>query len=227
MKIDQADFQKLKQRLKKIEKLSVKQGNAMIKRMSIVFIRAAAKLTKPGKTFKVSTMAKKFRFRPVVANPVTAQRQIRKFWYKNIDNGKIFSVAHEISVKKSSNQRLQPITRAIKIWDKKRRRFIFKGTELRRGMHDKQETRIPGAGAGKAGWLYGLRKLNKPANTGKISGKVNVTTVRTGVDPLVTILNKVDYVFKTSGGVDGKALATTERYFRGIEEKKFEKMKTK
>lgn len=227
-KIDKASMNALKKRLRTAQKRSVAYANKMTKRMSIVFIRAAAKRTKPGKTFKVSKLAKKDKTRPVVSNPLKKQRMRGEFWYENLDNGKIFKLGHELSIGSQRQTTIVPVTRAIKIFDKKRRRFVFVGTTLSRGLHaGKKATKIPGAGAGKAGWIGGLRKLGKTADTGKITNKVNTTIVKGGKDPFVFIHNHVDYVAKTSPRVVNDALKTTENYFAAIERKKFERMKTK
>lgn len=239
VKPDKQDLRYVNNMLKQASKKTVKFANNATRRVAIVFLRAAAKRTAPGKSSKVGKMAKKHRIRPVVPLTLTKQAQIGSFWYKDTRSDKLFSTRAPIGSRSLGQSfatslpgvdgfdgRIKPIKRAIKAWSKKKKRFVYIGTELSRGMHEgNRQTRIPAAGAGKAAWSYGIRALNGGnVDVGKIRKNTAKTTVRKGNDPSIVHINKVDYVGKTSPGVVRESMNVTANYLRAAEKRRYEKL---
>jgi hypothetical protein len=232
-KMSETDQLYFKQMLVKAERKSVKFANKMIKGIANRFFISARKRTGPDNRSKIKSMKKKNRIRPVVTLSLNKQMNFGQFWYKDNVTGKIFMRPKPISKKSrfkntidDEKSRLTPVTRAVKKWSKKKRRWVFTGTDKRKGLNGGD---IPHAGAAKAGWIQGQRNLGYKANTsiGKLSKRVARTRFLKGVNPVINHTNNIEYVSKISPGVVAASLNAAANWFRVKETGKFNRLTKK
>lgn len=241
VKIKKEDILLFNKMIRDAEKKSVKFANRMVKNIALRFFISARVHTGPGKRGEVSKLDKKHRIRPVVNLTMDMQHRTGKYWYHDRVKGTMFSRPSPISKKsrfKSTidfgpiidsdpHARIVPVKRAIKAYSKKKRKFVYIGTNLPKGLHEKnRKTAIPGAGAAKAGWIMGMKNLgnNKGTGIGRISSRVGTTKWHKGKNPFIKHINEVDYVSNISPGVVSISMNKAANWFRAKEKYKFEKM---
>ena len=110
--VDRSDAEYIRQMLIRAESKTVKFANNSINRIARVFFRAATKRTGPGKLgtagkSKIRSMAKKHRFKPIVALTMRTQHLLGEYWYKDRVTNKIFSRKKEISKKSRFKSTIQ------------------------------------------------------------------------------------------------------------------------
>jgi len=216
------DLRVLQNRINRVADILGKDKNEMIKQVGIFATRSAAILTKPGEKANPSKLAKKYKFRPLVKIPESFG------YFYTADGENIFRVDKPISMRKKRNKErgLKRVTKGIKIWNKKQRRFTYLpyiGTKV-----DTTDRRfkIPYAGSGKAGWVKTLLQIDQKAKEsietdlkkgGKRYGKL------TQRDGLMVITNLVSYVAKTSPRSAVQGLRNASNKFKGTYKKSIDR----
>jgi hypothetical protein len=253
-KIDPKDEAYIKNMLERAERKSVKFANRAVKNIALRFFISARKWTGPDRATKIAKMRKKNRVRRVVSMSLSKQAAIGEYWYKDLRKNRIFKSDRYISPKSrrrnriqgrlasmgaelpgQENGRLLHLTRGIKAWNKKKKRYVLHGTTLSAGLHEgirknrstaPVSTRIPGAGAAKAGWIQGMKNLGHKKGTkiGRITPRVGTTRWNKGPNPIIRHRNEVDYVSNISRGVVSKSMSKAVNWLKAKERKKFNKM---
>ena len=190
------DVLRLNKLLDNVERVLKKDSDGLVLQTAVFALTSATKVTKPGDKSKISRMPKKFRFRPLVKMPDSAG-----FYYVTMD-GTIFKNDSQISRKSMNRRKLKRVTKGIKVFNKKQRGFTYIPWIGTKDESDKK-FKIPFAGAAKAGFLNGLKRLDKKpvdlAETGRSRKRYTRVTRRHG---FVEIINLVAYAAKTSPGAD-------------------------
>ena len=213
--------------LEKMRKELNKKSKNLIQQASIKAIISASKATEPGDKTKVSELQQKYKFRPI-----ETIKGVGYSWYKKEDEGAkpyFFKTKAKITVtgKKAKNRKskIKKITRGIKYWSKKSKRFDYLPYEGS-GKFDKSDKRskIHFAGAAKAGWLRNLPPKKKKPDGLKAKRPIHKRIERfTDVDQFISMENLVDYVSKTSAnsakiGIDSATSQMIKDYERKLKE---------
>lgn len=182
--VSQSDLERLAQLFRQVESTVHRETPALIRQSIIFALQSATKATKPGTRSKLSTLEKKYRFRPLV--PLSGN------FYHDPATGNVFDAGRQLSRGEVAKRGLKKVTKGIKIWDRKANRFIvrpYAGTKV-----DTSDPlfKIPNAGAAKAGWLMAYRRLSgKAADLGGI--RANLAAVKIS-SVMAEVVNKVRYV---------------------------------
>lgn len=172
------------------------KSRADLNKQAMVFaLQSATKATSPGAQSKVSTLAAKHKYRPIVG--MKSQHAKGEYLYKS-DSGKLLGLSSMLSRRSLAKRGFTRVESAFKAWDKKAGSW-----KLRPYLGNKKSGfdpaakggKIPGYGAAKAGWIHALRKLGKSGDTGERQG--DYSDVRRGVESL-SVTNLVRYVGRTS-----------------------------
>ena len=184
----------------------------LIKQTGVFAVQSAVKLTEPGNGSNLSKLPVKHRFRPLVRIP-----EGHGYYYTR-DGSTIFKVDKPINTRLKRNQGVKRVTKGIKNWSKKQRRFTYIpyiGTK--RDTSDPR-FKIPFAGAAKAGWLKALPKLGNAKSidigNNKRGGK-RYSKVRKSRG-FLEIHNMVSYVSKTSPNAARGAVRKASNRMRKI-----------
>lgn len=195
--IDQAKFDRDVKNLEKILNQTVtvlkKDMPKIIRQASIFALQSAIAATPPGRTTRIKTLAQKYRFRPLVDMPESAG-----FWYAT-PTGARFKVPRQLSKGEVKKRGLVWIKKGIKYWDHKAKQWAYRPWIGGRDL-SKKVWKIPFAGAAKAGWIAGYRKLNgpKPTDMGDNSETRKPYTVVTQTPTMTSIENLVKYLAKVA-----------------------------
>jgi len=212
----------LQSRISRVSDILGKDKNEMIKQVAIFSTRSAAIRTAPGEKSNPSKLAKKYKFRPLVKIPESFG------YFYTADGENIFRVDKPISMRKKRNKErgIKRVTKGIKIWNKKQRRFTYLpyiGTKV-----DTTDRRfkIPYAGAGKAGWVKTLLQIDQKAKE-SIDTDLKKGLKRYGTliqrDGIIVITNNVSYVSKTSPRSAVEGLRKGSNKFNGMYKKRIER----
>lgn len=192
-RVDATNALDLAHRLEDISAQTRRSVPSLIRQTFIFAVQSATKLTAPGDSSKVSTMAQKYRIRP----KVRATQMLGRFFYSYAQGSKIFASDTPIRFRPQAD-RPKAYSSALKFWDKKTNSWGFMPAF---GPSSSRKEKIPHFGAAKAGFLHMLGKLGKPADAG--SERASLATVVDqlhGDTPSILGINEVTYAGKTSPG---------------------------
>jgi hypothetical protein len=211
--------------LQKLQKATGQSMKTMLKGVMIQAAKSAVILTPPSRK-KPRDLAQKWVRRPEVG--LTAKvTEGRKFWVNR--RNQIFSTTENIPKKKRDANGIEPVKRAIKYWDKKTNKWSFAPINPKTGKsHLRTGRRIPGAGAVKAGWIVGLKKMGTTIGATPFTRSSALGTgILTGARALLK--NNVRYGSKIAGHVPRQAEQKAWNWLKAnlwrTEKKKLQRMK--
>jgi len=215
--IPKIEFDKMRAVLDKVGS-EVKKSSASILRQGMIFaVQSAAKETEPGKTQKPSKLQVKYKYRPIVKYKPDVPV------YVDDTTGKYFE-----SEFKQTAENIRKVTKAWKYWDKKRHQWAYMPyTSTATKKYDKEASfsKIPFAGAAKAGWLKALNSLPTgngyhDASTG--TQQPRVKEKHSGQDHEIIVENLIKYIAKTSPNAASMALSKATDRMIGSYKKKID-----
>lgn len=190
-RVSQTSLRDLKAAMFLLERNTARTQVSLNNQAAILAINSATKATEPGKKAKVSKLQMKFKLRPLVKMPPG------ETWYRyERKDGKVYIWRPPALLPKQKG--LTRVTKAVKIWGKKEKRWKYSPWL---GPRDKSAKifKIPHYGAAKAGWLGGLKDFNKLSDVGPNKGRLT-RVVRGTVkkDPTIEVSNLVKYLILIS-----------------------------
>jgi hypothetical protein len=215
--IPSSEIEKLAQVINIIER-DLGKSSASILRQSMIFaVQSAAKATEPGRAGTPSKLPDKYKYRPIT------KYQPETPLYINDDTGFTFE-----SAKRPKGRNIRKITRAWEFWNKAKGKMDhkpYKGTGKAKYDKENRFSKIPHAGAAKAGWLKALNRLPKApgySDTGASTGKAQpiVQEIHSGEMHQILVENIVRYIGKTSPNAANIGLANATNRMIGSYKKK-------
>ena len=196
------DVQRIQKVAKAVAKVTRKTSQDVLKQSMFFAIKSAAVATKPGNKSNVNAV--KYRYRPLVkGNARKMLRSMTGYYYYINDKDKMFRTKNDISRKTMKAKGMTPVTKAIKAWDKKKKKFTYRPTRHKKRDKTKKIFQIPFAGGAKAGWRTAAKFIpgkrpkfpNDKSAKNREPAKINDVTVRPWS---IRVDNLVKYVSKSA-----------------------------
>lgn len=215
--IPSSEIENLANVIKIIERDLGKSSASILRQAMIFAVQSAAKATEPGRAGTPAKLPDKYKYRPIT------KYQPETPLYINDDTGFTFE-----SAKRPKGRNVRKITRAWEFWNKAKGKMDakpYKGTGKAKYDKENRFSKIPHAGAAKAGWLKALNRLPKApgySDAGASTGKAQpiVQEIHSGEMHQILVDNIVRYIGKTSPNAANAGMANATNRMIGSYKKK-------